>query len=188
MATEAARPRHWDGGVNGDSASSTAAVRDTWVGAGLLVLRVALGATFLLHGVQNLFGTWTGWDTAKMAGYLGSKGVGASHAFSWITAITEMIAGVLLLAGLLTSVGAAIVVVTMAVSSYIKLSAGGGFFMPKGFEWELAVLAGGLGLLLAGAGRFALDGKLSARALGRARTISIVLAVLAFVAIIPFIS
>lgn len=161
MTTDAIRPALRGEFTQSDSIadlgtrSSTIRSADPWTSAGLLVLRGAIGATFLLHGIQNLSGAWTGWDTARMAGYLDSKGVVASEFFAWVTALTELTAGLLLLSGLFTSLAAVVVVVMMGTSTALKVNVG--FFMPGGFEWELAVLAGGLALLLAGAGRFSLD-------------------------------
>jgi putative oxidoreductase len=180
MTADVARSRHWDGEPNNDSAiASSAAIssHDTWQGAGLLTLRGVLGATFLLHGIQNLTGAWTGWDTGKMGGYLASKGFGGSgELFAWITAIVEVISGTLLLLGLFTSLGAAVVVIMMATSTKLKLSAG--FFMPGGFEWDLAVLGGGLALLLAGAGRFSIDhAKVSPRTQRRIKQAAVILSI-----------
>ncbi|MEH1014707.1 DoxX family protein [Micromonospora sp. CPCC 206060] len=179
MSTDAVRPGHWGGDVNRDSASSSsvtardAVAQDPWVGAGLLAVRLAIGSTFLLHGIQNLSGAWTGWDTAKMATYLGDKGFGGGARFmAWLLAFAEIGAGLAMLLGFFTAVGASLVVITMATSTSLKLSVG--FFMPGGFEWELAVLAGGLVLLLAGAGQYSLDhAKLSARTRDRVRKVAL---------------
>lgn len=161
MTTDASRPALRDAltapdrAVGADPRPVDPRSTDPWTGAGLLALRIVLGGTFLLHGIQNLSGAWTGWDTARMADYLGSKGVRASGFFSWVTALSEVAAGLLLLAGLFTSLATVAVVVTMGTSTALKWSVG--FFMPGGFEWELSVLACGVALLLAGAGRFSLD-------------------------------
>ncbi|MEV0727388.1 MULTISPECIES: DoxX family protein [Polymorphospora] len=150
-----------------------ATTQDNWVASALLVLRLAVGSTYLLHGLQNLFGVWTGWDTAKMAGYLEPKGFGgASTVFAWILAVTETLAGLALLLGVFTALGASLVVIMMATSASLKL--GVGFFMPGGFEWELAVLACGLAVLLAGAGKWSIDAwKIPSRTVSRVRTIAL---------------
>lgn len=158
MTTETTRPAGRGGTTSSSVVVGTSAdprPADPWTGAGLLALRIVLGGTFLLHGVQNLTGAWTGWDAVRMADYLGSKGVVASGIFAWVTAVTETLAGLMLLAGAFTSLAAIVPVVIMGTSTALKWSVG--FFMPGGFEWELAVLACGVGLLLAGAGRFSVD-------------------------------
>ncbi|MEU2613206.1 DoxX family protein [Micromonospora sp. NPDC007271] len=135
-----------------------------WAQYGLLLVRFVIGFTFLAHGIQNLVGMF-GWDVFRFAGYLGSKGYGQTTLLSWTTMTIELTSGVLLLLGLVTPIAAALTAGVMLNAAFIKLSHG--FFMPTGFEWELAVLAGGLVVLLAGPGRYALDHKV----LGAAATV-----------------
>ncbi|MFV2086276.1 DoxX family protein [Micromonospora sp. LOL_021] len=195
MSTDAVRPGRPSGDMASDSTISRASepagtgsearsAQDPWIGAGLLALRAAVGTTFLLHGIQNVSGAWTGWDAAAMSEYLSPKGFGgAATAVSWFLALAQVTAGLMILLGLFTAVGAVVVVVPMATSAFTKLSVG--FFMPGGFEWELAVMAGGLTLLLAGAGQYSLDHlKIPERTVARARLVAVALTVVITLAMI----
>jgi putative oxidoreductase len=164
--------------TDGTTTGSTQTVRTAsypWAQYGLLTVRLVIGFTFLAHGIQNLVGMF-GWDVFRFAGYLGEKGYGQTTLLSWTTMAIELIAGVSLLLGLYTPLGAALSAGVMLNAAFVKI--GNGFFMPTGFEWELAVLSGGLVVLLAGPGRWALDHRLlSASATVRLTRVGLAVAV-----------
>jgi putative oxidoreductase len=146
--------------LESSTAGGTQTVREAsypWAQFGLLVVRLLIGFTFLAHGIQNMVGMF-GWDVARFAGYLGEKGYGSTSLLSVSVMVIELLVGATLLLGLFTPLAAALAAGVMLNATFIKLHAG--FFMPTGFEWELAVLAGALVLMLAGPGRFALDHRL----------------------------
>ncbi|MEU4620113.1 DoxX family protein [Actinoplanes sp. NPDC023801] len=128
-----------------------------WAQSGLLIVRLIIGFTFLAHGIQNMVGMF-GWDVTRFAGYLGEKGYQSTSLLSGSVMVIELVVGVTLLLGLYTPIAASLAAGVMLNATFIKL--GAGFFMPTGFEWELAVLSGALVLMLAGPGSFALDHKL----------------------------
>lgn len=145
-----------------------------WSRYGQLVLRLVLGITFLFHGVQNLVGI-AGWDQARFAGYLGTKGFSDGNFLSWLVTGAELSGGVLLTLGLFTPIGAAISLGVMGNALLVKAAAGGGFYMPNGFEWELAVVACGVAVLFGGPGPFAVDNSfVSADAAARLRKIGLI--------------
>jgi putative oxidoreductase len=76
-------------------------------------------------------------------------------------AISELLGGILILLGLLTRVGAFLIVCVMLTAIIgIHWPA---FFMPTGMEFPLACLGGALALLIAGGGQASVDRIMSGR-------------------------
>lgn len=135
----------------------------TWA---TLPLRIALGLVFIAHGAQKVFGLWGGPGWAKFTSF--------SPPFSWMqpsafwmsaAAISELAGGVLILLGLLTRLGALMIVPVMMVAVFgVHLS--GGFFMgrgdaPDGIEFAFTLLMMALALVVAGGGRASVDAMLA---------------------------
>jgi putative oxidoreductase len=138
------RPLAWNGGTD----------------IGLLLLRLGIGGVVFAHGAQKVFGLWGGTGIAGFATNLEGLGYQQATTLSWLTGVTELIAGAFLVLGLLTPLAAAAVLAIMINAVLLKL--GNGFFVtgPKGSDAiELSGLLG-LGaacLVLTGPGRIALD-------------------------------
>lgn len=125
---------------------------------GLLILRVVLGGTMGAHGLQHLFGLFHGPGIAGFARFLGAFGfTSQTTLLSWITGLSEVLGGVLVVIGLFTPIGAAALLGVAVNIVYAKWH--GGFFEGQGdgFEFELLLAAGSLALLFTGSGRLALD-------------------------------
>lgn len=122
---------------------------------GLLVLRLALGGAFVVHGLQKVFGLFGGPGIDGFAQYLQSTGFREARILAWVTGVTELGGGALLILGLFTPLAAAGVLGVMA--NVIALKYRGGFFAPNGVELEAAYAAMAFGVLFAGPGRAALD-------------------------------
>jgi putative oxidoreductase len=117
---------------------------------GLLTLRLAVGAAFVLHGWPKIQApmNWMGPD-ATMPGWLLA-----------LAAISEFGGGIALILGLFTRLFAFGLVCTMAVAAFqVHIAAGHPFVAQGGPSYELAVvyLAASLLFLLAGPGRLSLD-------------------------------
>jgi putative oxidoreductase len=113
------------------------------------VLRIVVGFTFSLHGMQKLLGFFGGVD-----------GKGAAVSFGslfWFAGALELLGGVLIILGLFTTPVAFILCGEMAVA-YFKAHFPHGF-LPLVNHGELAVLYCFIFLYLcaAGAGAFSLD-------------------------------
>lgn len=114
------------------------------------LLRVVAGVLFAFHGVQKLFGVFSGFRPP-----LGSQ--------LWIGAVVELTTGLLIAAGAFTSWAAFLASGTMAVA-YVqfhwKLALGAAFF-PAVNKGELALLYSLLFLYVAcrGAGPWSLDAR-----------------------------
>ena len=138
------RPLAWNGGTD----------------IGLLLLRLGVGGVVFAHGAQKVFGLWGGTGIAGFANNLEGRGYQQATTLSWVTGVTELIAGAFLVLGLLTPLAAAAVLAIMINAVLLKL--GNGFFVsgPKGSDaLELSALLGlsAACLVLTGPGRIALD-------------------------------
>lgn len=122
---------------------------------GLLGLRAVLGGIFVLHGLQKVFGLFGGPGITGFAQSLEKMGYRESVVLAWVTGITELAGGGLLVLGLFTPLAAAGLLAVMA--NVIALQYKGGFFGPNGVELELALAGMAFTALFAGPGRAALD-------------------------------
>ena len=122
--------------------------------AGLLVLRVVVGVTFLLHGLDKLG------DLAGAEQLFASLGIPAPGLTAPFVAVTEVAGGLLLIAGLATPLVGAALAIDMLVA-LLTAHLGQGFFVRDGgIELTLLLGSASLGIGLAGAGRFSLDASL----------------------------
>jgi putative oxidoreductase len=122
--------------------------------AGLLVLRVVVGVTFLVHGLDKLV------DLSSAEQLFASLGIPAPGLMAPFVAVTETVGGSLLIAGLATPLVSAALAIDMLVA-LLTAHIGEGFFAAEGGV-ELPLLLGGatVAIGLAGAGRFSLDASL----------------------------
>lgn len=131
--------------------------------AGLLILRLALGGLFFVHGAQKLFGWFGGHGLAGHIGFMEKLGVRPARLLGLISALGELFGGLGVLLGFLTPIAAAGLIGSMAVA-IIKVHWPKGFFNHDGgieFPLILAVAAFVIGLV--GAGRFSVDAILGLR-------------------------
>jgi len=129
--------------------------------AGLLLLRLALGLTMAAHGAQKLFGWFGGPGLDGTGQFFTMSGYPSGRVMAVVAGLSETLGGLGLVAGLLTPLAAAAVVGTMVNALAVKW--GGGFFAPKGVEYELLLTAGAAALALTGPGRYAVDRVLPGR-------------------------
>ncbi|MFG2889301.1 DoxX family protein [Streptomyces sp. NPDC048248] len=122
---------------------------------GLLLLRLALGVTMALHGAQKLFGWFGGPGLDGTGQFFTMSGYPSGRTMAVVAGLSETLGGLGLVIGLLTPLAAAAVVGTMINALAVKW--GGGFFAPKGVEYELLLTAGAAALALTGPGRYAAD-------------------------------
>ena len=126
------------------------------VNLALLVLRVVFGLFLAYHGYNKFFG---GGRLPGTARWFGSIGFRAPRLQAVLAASTEVGAGVLLAAGLLTPLAAAAVIGVMVVaivSSHWRV----GFFIFKeggGWEYCASILVAAFAIGAIGAGEWSLD-------------------------------
>ncbi|HEV2716352.1 MAG TPA: DoxX family protein [Terriglobales bacterium] len=140
--------------------TSTAA---TWA---TVPLRLALGITFIAHGMQKVFGAWSGPGLARFASFP-SPFPFMRPAWLWMgaAAIAELVGGILVLLGLLTRVGAFLITCVMLTAMIGVHWRNGFFFTPTsmGIEFTLGLLAIALALLIAGGGKASVDRMIGGR-------------------------
>lgn len=123
------------------------------VDLGLFVLRAALGLTMLFnHGLGKAL------NYSSMAAKFGDPlGIGSQASFA-LDVFGEVVCSALLVIGLMTRFAAAGLAITMGVAFFLvhkaQLKAG-----PGSGEVAFLFLVGFVAVLVAGPGRFALDGK-----------------------------
>ena len=124
-------------------------------------LRLAMGVIFVGHGAQKVLGSFGGPGLSKWLTFPAPFPF-MRPAWLWMgaAAIGELIGGVLLILGLLTRLGAFLLFCTM-LTAVIGVHLKGGLFLPTGFEYALALLAGALALLISGGGMASVDLALS---------------------------
>ncbi|HZE64629.1 MAG TPA: DoxX family protein [Pyrinomonadaceae bacterium] len=124
----------------------------TWIP---VPLRLAMGTIFVAHGAQKVLGSFNGPGFAKFTSFPAPFSF-MRPGWLWMSAaaFAELIGGALLVLGLLTRVGAFLIACVMltAVASIWPT-----FFVPTGFEYPLAMLAGALALLISGGGMASVD-------------------------------
>lgn len=113
----------------------------------LLALRLALAAVFVPAGLQKLGAM------AEAQASFALVGIPFPGAMAWVVALAEVAAGLGLLAGVLPRLAGAGMALTMLVATALVTWPRMGF---QGSRLELALLAMGLAIALAGAGRFTL--------------------------------
>ena len=127
---------------------------------GLLILRVVVGLLFIGHGTQKLFGWFGGGGPEGTSGFFGSLGYRSSRTMALVGGLTETLGGLLVLLGLLTPLGSAMIV-GMMVSAILAVHIDKGLWNSNGgIELPLVFIAAATAIAF-GPGRYAID-----RALG----------------------
>jgi len=124
------------------------------VDVALLVARIIVGAVFMAHGAQKLFGAFGGPGLSAFVGMMGPLG--------YLVSIGEFFGGLGLVVGFLSRFSAASIIVIM-LGAIAMVHSKVGFFMNwmgkqggEGFEYHLLAIAILLVILIAGPGRYAL--------------------------------
>lgn len=133
--------------------------------AAILILRLALGVIFVMHGSQKVFGLFGGEGLQATVQHFQTN-LGIPPLLGYTAAFTEFFGGIALVVGFLTRLAALGIGITMAVATW-KAHLAHGFFInwscaqgqSHGYEYNLALLAMSLALVLTGGGACSLDSK-----------------------------
>lgn len=120
----------------------------------LLLVRVVLGVTMIAHGLNHWLGGGRIEGTARWFTGLGLRR-GKLHA--WLSVLTEVGAGVLLLVGLLTPLACAAVISVMLVAGILAHRPNGFFVFKDGYEYVLVLSVIALALAMLGPGPLSID-------------------------------
>jgi putative oxidoreductase len=121
---------------------------------GKLILRLTVGGLMLFHGISKLFNPGS-------VGFIGSKlaEAGLPEALSYGVYIGEIVAPLMIIAGLLCRAGAAIVVINM-LFAILLVHSGDIFALTEHGGWRLELqgfyLFGSVAIIFLGSGRYAL--------------------------------
>jgi putative oxidoreductase len=134
------------------------AVSNRRIDAALLVIRLVVGALFIAHGAQKVFG----FGLAGVASGFAHMGIPMAGFMGPFIALLELLGGIALVVGLLTRLASLGLFFDMlGAIGFVHFK--NGFFMPNGYEFALTLAAITLALVLTGAGAFSLDAVLFGR-------------------------
>jgi putative oxidoreductase len=130
---------------------------------GLLILRVGLGVVLGAHGLQKLFGWWGGEGLTGFKNSLSDVGYQHADILAYVSAGGEIVAGALLVLGLFTPIAAAGalaflingLLATISVKPHQHTFT---YFLPDGHEYQITLIVMAVAVILAGPGRYSLDG------------------------------
>ena len=128
-----------------------------WTNLALLFLRLVVGALFIGHGTQKAFGWFGGYGIAGTAGFMEQLGLKPGRLHATAAAFGETLGGLLVLLGLWTPLGAALIVAVMLVAIKTVHLAKGFWNTNGGFEFPLTLIAVALFLAANGPGDYTLS-------------------------------
>ena len=128
--------------------------------AGLVIARLVFGLLMTAHGTQKLFGWFGGHGLTAVSGYFESLGFRPGRLFALAAALTEVVGGLLVAAGLLGPIGPALVLSVMIVAALSVHAQHGLFAANNGIEVPLLYAAAAVALGLTGPGTYSLDAAL----------------------------
>lgn len=128
-----------------------------------LVVRLGLGVVFFAHGAQKVFGWFGGHGLKGTINYF-KQGLGVHPALAVLGALTEFLGACAMIVGLLVRPAALGLIVVMLVA-ITKVHGKHGFFINfsltpgkgHGVEFNVALLALALSILIGGAGVLSID-------------------------------
>ena len=119
--------------------------------AGLLILRLVVGTTFLVHGLDKLG------DLSAAEQFFAAQSIPAPGATALFVGATETVGGALLIVGLASPPVAAALTIDMLVALLTTHIDHGFFVADGGFEHVLLLAGASVALALAGPGRYSVD-------------------------------
>jgi putative oxidoreductase len=145
----------------------------------LLILRLVVGALFVGHGTQKLFGWFEGGGVDRTGQMRDRLGYRPGRRLAVLGGLVEAGGGVLVGFGFLTALGAALLI-GMMVSAALSVHAPNGVWASNG-GFELPLVNGAVATLLAiaGPGAYSVDGAIGWRPWGPITGVAAVLLALA---------
>ena len=125
---------------------------------GIAILRVVTGITFTMHGYQKVFV----YGMAGVQGAFTAMGAPMPMITGPLIACLEFLGGIALVVGLLTRFAALGLVLDM-LGAILIVRLANGFYLPKGYEFELMLFAASLALVFGGPGAFSIDSLIASK-------------------------
>ena len=124
---------------------------------GLFLIRAVLGVLLFAHGTQKLFGWYGGYGLDGTGGFFESVGHKPGRTMAMVAGASEAGGGLLVVMGLFTPIGCAMIIGTMIVAA-ISVHRDNGLWATNG-GYELPLINAGVaaGLAFTGAGKWSLD-------------------------------
>ncbi|RJQ13472.1 DoxX family protein [Candidatus Parcubacteria bacterium] len=116
---------------------------------GILFIRIALAAVFIVHGwqkIQNIEGTVAFFATLGLASF-----------WAYVVTAVEFVGGLAMLLGILTDIAGVLIAIDMFFAIYL-VHFKNGFTGIGGYEFALTLLLTALAVALIGPGRYSLSG------------------------------
>lgn len=120
----------------------------------LLLVRVVVGITMIAHGYNHWRG---GGRIAGTARWFSGLGLRRGTLQAWLSVVTEIGAGMLLVLGLLTPLACAAVISVMLIAGLLAHRRNGFFVFKDGYEYVLVLAVVSLALATFGPGRLSVD-------------------------------
>jgi putative oxidoreductase len=127
---------------------------------GLLVLRVVVGALFVGHGAQKLFGVFGGHGLSGTAGFFDQIGLRPGRLHAVAGGVAELTGGLLLALGLVTPLASLLLTAVMTAAIFSVHLRNGLWVTANGYEYNLVLIAAVFALAAVGAGDWSLDNAL----------------------------
>ena len=124
---------------------------------GLLVLRIVVGAFFVGHGAQKLFGWFRGHGVSGTGAAFEGMGLRPGRAMATIAGTAEIAGGTLLAVGLLTPLAAALLIAVMTLAIAIVHWRHGPWVSEGGWEYNVVLIAVAFAVTAIGPGKYSLD-------------------------------
>jgi putative oxidoreductase len=123
----------------------------------LFTLHVVVGLYFVGHGAQKLFGSFGGHGLEGTAGFFDNLGLRPGRLHATAAGVNEFVGGLLLTLGLLTPLGALLIIATMVAAIWTVHAPKGPWATDSGYELNVIYIAAAVALAGAGAGAWSLD-------------------------------
>jgi putative oxidoreductase len=120
----------------------------------LLLVRLVVGGTMIAHGYNHWRG---GGRIAGTAKWFTGLGLNYGVFQAWMSVITEIGAGFLLMLGMLTPLACAAIISVMLIAGLLAHRKNGFFVFRDGYEYVLVLAVVSLGLATLGPGRLSVD-------------------------------
>jgi putative oxidoreductase len=124
---------------------------------GLLLLRLVIGFAAAVHGAQKLSGRFGGHGLSWTTGWLAGLGVSAPRVMALVLGIAELSGGILFALGFLIPLAALAIAFVVPTAMGLAFGRGRLWHAGRGYELDLLVLTGAIGVAAAGGGRVSID-------------------------------